>query len=131
MNLKNKKQLISKVMGIGKDRIILMPERMEEIKEIMTRADVKKLEKERIILIKPKKGKRRKKRRGKRTSKKKVKRRKKDYVKLTRKLRKYVGELKKSGRLDKENAKELKRKIRQKRFRSKASLKNFLEEGKK
>ena len=52
-----------------------------------------------------------------------MKKRKKDYVVLTRKLRKYVSEMKKQGKISKEEANEIRKKIRNKIFRSKSHLK--------
>ena len=54
MNLKNKKELASRMLGIGKERIIFVEEREEDIKNAITRQDIKELVKEKAILIKEK-----------------------------------------------------------------------------
>ena len=45
---------------------------------------------------------------------------------MTRKLRKYVSEMKKQGRLSKEEITEIRKRIRNKKFRSKAHLKEYI-----
>ena len=129
MNLERKKNLSAKTLKVGKERIFFVEPRMSEIREAITRQDIKDLHKEGAILIKEKKGR-------KKVKKKKVKskgnirknpdRRKRDYMFLVRKLRKYVAELKKQGKLSKEEAVEIRKKIRNKAFRSKAYLKDYI-----
>jgi len=57
---------------------------------------------------------------------KKVNKRKQEYVIMTRKLRKYAAEMKKQGRLSKEEVIDIRKKIRNKVFRSKAHLKEYI-----
>ena len=45
---------------------------------------------------------------------------------MTRKLRKYLAELKKSGKLNAEEVSEIRKKIRNRFFRSKAHLKEYI-----
>jgi len=84
------------------------------------------------ISIKEVKGKRKKLSKSKKRKKtpgnirKKVNTRKQDYVVLTRKLRKYVSEMKKQGILNKEEIDDIRKKIRNKFFRSKAYLKEYI-----
>ena len=130
MNLSKKKQLASKVLKIGKKRIRFSNENLAEIKEAITKQDIKDLYKEGIITIKPVKGrkriKKRKTRRGPGKIKKKVKKRKQTYVKITRKLREYLKHLKKQGIISNELYLALRKKIRMRDFRSKAHLKEHL-----
>jgi len=56
MNLKNKRKLSSRIVGVGFDRVWFDPNRTTEIKEAITREDLKKLMATGAILIKQKKG---------------------------------------------------------------------------
>lgn len=131
MNLRHKKELAAKALGVGKGRIIFNLEGLSEIKEAITKQDIKDLHSEGIISIKPVKGrkkiKRRKTQRGPGKIKKKVSHRKQEYVKITRKLREYVKQLKEQQILDRELYKDLRKKIRMRVFKSKANLKGYLE----
>lgn len=131
MNLRNKKQLAAKVLKVGKNRIHFDSGKFPEIKEAITRQDIKDLHKEGIISIKPVKGrkkiKRRKTKRGPGKIKKKVNKRKQTYVKITKKLRKYSKELKSCGIISNKLYRELRKKIRMRAFRSKAHLREYLE----
>lgn len=134
MNLIKKKELASKVLKVGKNRIIFNSENLAEIKEAITKQDIRDLHESGIIAIKPVKGRkkivRRKTKRGPGKIKKKVNKRKQVYVKITRKLRGYIKELKKLGRITNEDYKTLRKKIRMRAFRSKAHLREQLEANK-
>ncbi|MEK6859996.1 MAG: 50S ribosomal protein L19e [Nanoarchaeota archaeon] len=131
MNLRNKKELAAKALGVGKNRIWFNPESLAEIKEAITKEDIKSLFADGIIRIKPVKGRkiivRRKIRRGPGKIKKKVKTRKQDYVKITRKLRKYVRKLKMDGSIGREEYIRLRKKIRMREFKSRANLGEYVE----
>lgn len=131
MNLAKKKNLAAKVLKIGKKRICFSNENLAEIKEAITKQDIKDLHKEGIIKIKPVKGrkriKKRKTRRGPGKIKKKIRKRKQTYVKITRKLREYLKHLKKQRIISNELFLGLRKKIRMRDFKSKAHLKEYLE----
>lgn len=122
MNLKKKKILASKALNAGTNRIVFDKDRLSEIKEAITKQDIKDLFSQGIISIKPIKGRKkiekRKNRRGPGKIKKKIRRRKQDYVKITRKLRKLLNELKKQGKINDKKYKELRKQIKNKAFRS-------------
>ena len=129
MNLNKKKELAKKTFGVGKDRIVFLESRMADIKEAITKQDLKDLHKEGAILIKEIKGRRKAKKKRSRSVgnvRKKVKKRKRDYIIMTRKLRKYSVEMKKLGLLSNEDVIDVKKKIRNKDFRSKARLKEHI-----
>ena len=129
MNLRNKKQLAARTLKIGKDRIVFVESRLPEVKEALTKQDIKDLKNNGAIIVKEKAGRKKvekKKRRGPGSIKKKVNKRKEQYVILTRKLRKYVAELKRKGELEREEIKEIRKKIRNKEFKSKANLKTYI-----
>ena len=131
MNLRSKKELASKTLKVGKERIVFVKERTAEIKEAITKQDLKDLTSAGAIKIKPVKGRKtnvsRKNRRGTGKIKLKVNKRKQEYVIITRKLRAYVLELKKQGKLTSEEVKDIRKKIRNKIFKSKANLKTYVE----
>jgi large subunit ribosomal protein L19e len=131
MNLENKKELAKKVLRVGKNRIIFSPEGLSEIKEAITKQDIKTLYQEGIITIKPVKGRRtvkkRKTKRGPGKIRKTVGNRKQDYVKLTRKLRAYLKILKNEGKINRDLYIDLRKKIKIRYFKDKAHLKDYLE----
>jgi len=130
MNLSKKKALAAKALNVGKNRVIFNTEGLSEIKEAITKQDIKDLAKEGIISIKPVKGRKkvvkRKTKRGPGKIKKKVKNRKQVYVKITRKLRKYLMDLRDKGAVDRELYWELRKKIRMRAFKSKVNFKEYL-----
>lgn len=129
-NLRTKKELAAKALKVGKNRIVFNAEGLSEIKEAITKRDIKDLKNEGIITIRPVKGRkkveRRKSRRGPGKIKKKVKHRKQEYVKITRKLRKYLMGLRDKGKVDRELYWDLRKKIRMRDFKSKANFRDYL-----
>lgn len=130
MNLGKKKNLAVRALNVGKERIVFLKSRLDEIKEAITKQDIKDLKNDGAILIKEvsgrKKVERRKRRRLTGKVRKKVNTRKQDYVIMTRKLRSYVAELKKRGELSRDEIIEIRKRIRNKKFRSKAHLKEYI-----
>jgi len=130
MNLRIKKELAKRALNVGKERIVFVKERLEEIKEAITKQDVQDLYQDGAIKIREVKGRKkvvkRKRARGTGKIKKKVNRRKKDYVIMVRKQRAYVKDLVERKKLEKKDAKEIRKKIRNKKFRSKAHLKDYV-----
>lgn len=130
MNLSNKKALAIRTLKVGKERIVFLQSRLDEIKEAITKQDIKDLQKEGAIIVKDIKGRRKIKKKGKKRSvgniRKKVNKRKQEYVIMTRKLRKYVVEMKKQEKLSKEEISDIRKKIRNKAFKSKAHLKTYI-----
>ena len=132
MNLKKKKELAARTLNVGKDRIIFAESRIDDIKEAITKQDIKDLYSDKAILIKNKKGRRKvlkkkKLRRGVGNVRKKARNKKKEYVIITRKLRRYLKQIKEEGRISNEDFKEIRKKIRNRIFKSKASLKEHIE----
>ena len=129
MNLRKKKEMASRLLGIGKSRIIFVQSRLEDIKEAITKQDIRDLIQDKAIVIKNIKGRTKVRKSARRSTgniRKKINKRKKNYVILTRKLRAYVSELKKRGELSLEEVTEIRKKIRNKAFRSKANLKEYI-----
>jgi len=130
MNLSKKKKLAIETLKVGKGRIVFLPTRLEEIKEAITKQDIRQLKEDGAIIVKEIKGKKKNKKKSTKRSpgniRKKVNKRKQEYVIMTRKLRKYVAELKKQGKLSREDVLEIRKKIRNRVFKSKAHLKEYI-----
>lgn len=127
MKLEQKKALAARALNIGKGRIIFNTQRLSELKEAITKQDIKDLKEAGAISIKDKKGhltkKKRKTRRRTGSIKKKVKTRKQDYVTLTRKLRTHLTGLKRQGKISPEDLKGIRKEVRTKSFRSLGHMK--------
>ena len=132
MNLTRKKELAAKTLKVGKNRIIFDSEKLPEIKEAITKQDIRDMYAEGIITIKPVKGRKkiikRKTKRGPGKIKKKVKKRKQVYVKITRKLRTYIKELKKLEKITRGDYIDMRKKIKMRVFRSKSHLQEYLKD---
>jgi large subunit ribosomal protein L19e len=132
MNLTKRKELAAKVLKVGKNRIIFVEGHLPEIKEAITRMDILDLHKAGAIQIRGVKGRKkiakRKNRRRVGKVKKKVNSRKSEYVIVTRKLRAFVRGLVRTGAIDKERNREIRKQIRSRKFKSKRHLKESLEE---
>ncbi len=130
MNMGNRKELAAKTLKVGKDKITFVRARLEEIKEAITKQDIRELVLTGAIKVKMKKGRKtnvsRKNRKGEGKIKKKVNKRKQEYVIITRKLRAFTAELKKQGKLSKEEVTEIRKRIRNRAFKSKANLKSYV-----
>ena len=131
MNLRRKKELAARCLGVGKGRVSFVGARIDEIKDAITKRDIKDLHREGAIILKEARGRKKtdtkKNRRGPGSIRKKVNKRKKDYVIMTRKLRGYVRELRKRGSISDEGVRDTRKKIRNKNYRSKSHLKDSLE----
>jgi len=127
MKLENKKSLASRALNVGKKRVMFNIQRLSEIKEAITKQDMKDLKESGAISIKEIKGrktvKKRRTRRRDGSIRKNVSTRKQDYVKLTRKLRTYLRNMKERDNISTEDFKELRKEIRASEFRSLARMK--------
>lgn len=127
MKLENKKTFAANVLGVGKARIIFNQNRLEEIKEAMTRQDIKDLFADGAISVREIKGRkaivRRKTRRRAGSRRQIVPGKKRRYITITRKLRAYVEELRKSEKLTEEQFQILRKEIKASAFGDKAHLK--------
>ena len=130
MNVQKKKELDSRMLKVGKKRIIFSKERVNEIKEAITKQDIRDLKDDGAIIVKDIKGSRKNKQKSKKRGpgkiRKKVNRRKREYVIMTRKLRKYLFEIKKQGKISREDMKDMRKKIRNRIFKSKAHLREHI-----
>lgn len=128
MNLKKKKFLSARVFGVGVGRISFNNERLADIKEALTKSDIKDLFADGAISIKEKKGRlsklKRKTRRRKGSIRNRSINKKREYIILTRKFRKYLADLSKKGLIKKEIYLALRKEIRARMINDKAHLKN-------
>jgi large subunit ribosomal protein L19e len=126
MDLGKKRALAARTLKVGKERIFFVPSRLDEIKEAMTKQDIRDLHKDQAILIKEIKGRRikikKRTKKGDGSKKKNIKNKKRTYMVLTRKLRRYLKDLKSQKKISKEESKSMRKKIRSKDYRSKAHI---------
>jgi large subunit ribosomal protein L19e len=143
MKLKNHKKLVQSLTKVGKRRIKFNPEKLTEIKEAITKKDIKGLINKKIIKIKQKRGhsrvrarkillQKRKGRRkgiGSRKGKSSARLRpKKVWMNKVRALRKFLMQLKDKSLIDNKNYRELYLKAKGGFFRSQRHLKTYINE---
>jgi len=130
MNLTKRRMLAAKVLGVGKNKIRFESSKLPEIKEAITKQDIRDMYAEGIITIKETPGRRkiikRKTRRGPGKIKFTIKPGKRQYVILVRKLRRHVNELRKQKKISEEKFWELRKQIKARNFKNKAHLKEHL-----
>ncbi len=132
MKLEGKKQLVERTFGVGKSRILFNQKRLAEVKEAITKQDIRDLVADGAIIIKEISGtlarKKRKTRRRAGSIKVKVRRSKKDYISLTRKLRRYLSDLKEKSKISQSDFENLRKQIRASEFRSLTHMKERIAE---
>lgn len=127
MKLENKKKFAAKVLGVGAGRIIFNKNRLDEIKEAMTRQDMRDLFADGDVSVREIKGRRaikkRKTRRRAGSRRQPVFDTKGKYMIISRKLRSYLSELRKNEKLTEEHFQMLRKEIKASSFRDKTHLK--------
>lgn len=130
MKLENKKSLVARTLGIGKNKIIFNNLRLDEIKEAITKQDIRDLYANGAIAIREIVGRRKVVRRRLRRKAGSIKKpaidSKREYMTITRKLRKYVAGLLSRKQLSKENYYMLRKEIKARAFRTQGQLKERL-----
>lgn len=130
MNLAKKKILAAKTLGVGKERIVFNNENLNDIKEAITKQDIRDLFANHSISIKEIRGRKakvkRKNRRKMGSIKKRAVNKKGNYIILTRKLRAHLRELRKKESISKERYLKLRKEIKTGAFKSKAHLKEII-----
>ena len=138
MDLSKKKALTARTLGIGEGRVMFNSQRIDEIKEAITKQDIRDLVANKAIFIREIKGRkvnsgRRRRRAG--SIRMKPNARKREYIIITRKARAHISELRKQGKVSNEEFMKLRKEIRSKNFKNKAHLKERInlmkKEGKK
>src|SRR3989344_751428 len=121
MNLQKKVALAIRTLGVGRDRIIFNKERLNEIKEAITKQDIRDLVKDGAIIIMNVSG--RKTHQKRKTRRRKGVNSKREYMIITRKLRSYLAHLKKTGNITNEKYRKLRTELRTRAFKSLSSMK--------
>lgn len=131
MNLKKKKLLASRVLKIGVGKIIFNKDRLADIKEALTKQDIKELYSDGAILFREKRGRKRvekrKTRRRQGSIRKNRKLKKRGYIIIIRKLRRYLAESRKKGIISRDQYIKLRKEIRARTIKDKAHLKEHLQ----
>ncbi len=145
MDLKNQKRLAAQLLKIGKTRVRLDPARLEDIKEALTKADIRALINDEAIYVAPitgvSRGRARKvaaqkrKGRGKGSGSRKGKKgtrmpRKELWVKRIRVQRRFIKMLKGKKLLDNQGYRQLYKMSKSGLFRSKRHIKLYIDEQK-
>ncbi|UZE93647.1 MAG: 50S ribosomal protein L19e [Candidatus Pacearchaeota archaeon] len=129
------KRLAAAVLKVGQNKVWFDPSMISEIREAITKEDIKALIKEKAIKKKPiigvkrragkKRQKRKRKGRGRGAGRKRkiVKKRKKEYMIKIRNLRSYIHELKLGGKIDSKESRKLRRLAKAGVFKSKKDIK--------
>jgi len=130
MKLDKKKAMAGRMLGVSPARILFIEPRLDEIKEAITKEDIRSLIADGAIMIKPIKAKKSTQKRKVKKSpgniKINVKNRKQKYMILTRKLRRKVADLKSKNLLTKDQTLDIRNKIRNKYFKNKTQLNEFV-----
>ena len=143
MKLKNKKMLVKSLYNVGNKRIKFDSEKLSEIKEAITKKDIKGLVNKKIIIIKQKKGssrvrarkiliqKRKGRRKGIGSRKGKFSARlkpKRVWINKIRVQRELLNKLKENNLIEKKNYRELYLRAKGGFFRSRKHLKTYINE---
>lgn len=129
------KKLAAKILKVGVSRVWLDPEKTEDIRKAITRADIKNLIKKGVIkalpekLKKPKEKRKKRKGPGSRKGSKYAKvSRKRRWISTVRPLRRMLKELKANGEIDVQTYKRMYRWVKGGMFRSRRHLRVYLEQ---
>lgn len=132
MKLEKKKALVARTLGIGKARVIFNNERLNEIKELITKQDVLDLLADGAIMVRESKGRKTVERKSRRrragSVKMKPKQGKSEYVRKVRKLRNYLFQLRGKEEVSKEVYDKLRQEIRASMFKNQAHFKERVKE---
>lgn len=143
-DLQLQRRLAAEIKGVGESKIRIPPEYVDEVRDALTRDDVRKLIRDdKIIVLQPKgnsrgrvKERRRNRKRkgeGRRTGSRKGKKgaradRKEMWVSRIRKIRRYLKWLRDNGKLDKRSYRTLYLKAKGGTFKSLSDVKNVLKQ---
>lgn len=133
--LKTQRRLASQILNVGKSRVLFDPDRINDIKEALTKADIRDLISEGVIKkeqVKERKNfKKENGRRGIGKIKKYVIRRKREYVRKIRKLRRYLKAMLEKRAITKQEFYKLRKYSKDGHFKDRKHLEEFIREGKK
>ena len=129
MNLRSKKELAARTFGVGKKRIVFMESRKDEIKEALTKQDIRDLVESGAIIIREIRGRKKIEKIGRKNTgniRQRVNKRKREYIIITRKLRNYIQGI--SSKINKEVFKKIRKKIKNREFKNKLDIKKYIED---
>ena len=136
MSLRMQRRLAADLLKCGENRVRFDPERIEDVMDAITRADIRRLIKDGVIYAAPKKGQTRhrvKEKRGparRKGGKHSVISRKRRWVMRVRAQRRVIASLRDSGRLARDAYRKVYLQVKAGRFKSVADLMRFLEDQK-
>lgn len=122
------KRLAAKILKVGVDKVFIDSSKIEDVKKAVTRKDIKNLIKKGYIKKLPERISFPYKKEVKRVKKGSSIKKKTIRVRTVRALRKYLKELKESGKIEKTDYKKVYRWIKGGMFRSRAHMRIFLEQ---
>lgn len=130
MKLEKKRALAARTLGVGKGRIVFNSSRLAEVKEAITKQDIKDLHASGAIIINEISGRKRivksKSRKRAGSHKLKIKNSKRKYIINTRKLRSHLKHLKSKNLISNDKFIELRKEIRASKLKSLSGLKERL-----
>lgn len=141
MDLSSQKRMAADVFDCGKNKVWIDPTRQEDVADAITKADIRRLVQEGAIKRKEEKGQSRGKARKIKEQKDKGRRkghgtrkgkegarqqRKKKWISKVRAQRKFLKELKSGDKIERENYRDLYRKVKGGEFNSKKQLKAYI-----
>jgi large subunit ribosomal protein L19e len=130
MDLSKKKALAARTLGVGVGRVRFNMHNIGEIKEAITKQDIRDLVAAKAIFIQDVKGRKAaspRKRRRAGSIRMRPNNRKREYIILTRKLRSYLAEIRKQGKITNEEFISLRKGVRSRVFRNKTNLKEHIQ----
>lgn len=129
MKYSSRKRLAAQILKVGTLKIWLDPLRLDDIKQAITRADIKDLIKDRAIKVKPSVRRKKvvkKKKRGKGSIKMRVGNRKAKYVNRIRKIRVYLDKAYKKEEITRESKDKLRKLAKSGHFKTLRHLKDHI-----
>lgn len=128
----DKKSLAARAMGVGVGRILFNTERLAEIKEAITKQDIRDLVKDGAIFVREPQGRRfkkqRKQRRREGSFRKNVSTKKKDYMLFVRSARRIIAHALLLGTISPEQSAILRKEIKARRIAMKSALRDRIKE---
>ena len=134
MRLTTQKRMAAELLEVGENKVLFDHLRLDEIKQAITKQDIRDLIKDRAIRAKPgvkKVKKTRRKRTGQGRIKFTIRTRKRDYINKIRKIRRYVKDQMNAKLLDKELADAVKKYAKAGQFKNLRQAKEYIKLNKK
>ncbi len=126
MDLSKKKALAARTFGVGEARIMFNKERLNDIKEAITKQDMRDLLEQKTVLIKEITGIKTNTvstRRRAGSIKMRPNRRRQEYMMMVRKLREYVSQMRNQEKINQKEFLILRKEVRARQFKNKNGLK--------